>query len=178
MNAHRPQRPDCRRDRWRAGHRFCHRPAPDRLGRPRQPLGHERRGTGLAVDALGAASSSKIVDITDLAGLQRTHDEVEVEAELGPVSILVNSAGIAGPNATLEDFDPEEWRKSSVATAPAITSCCSPIRSRPLPRYGNLALACNALASISNPVPVLLTCNSANSAKASQFFIQRFRCTA
>ncbi len=62
-----------------------------------------------AVAALGANVSSKIVDITDLAGLQRAH--AEVEAEVGPVSILVNSAGIAGKNATLEDYDPEEWRR-------------------------------------------------------------------
>ena len=62
-----------------------------------------------AVKALGAKASSKMVDITDLAGLQRVH--AEVEAEIGPVSILVNSAGIAGKNATLEDYDPEEWRR-------------------------------------------------------------------
>jgi NAD(P)-dependent dehydrogenase (short-subunit alcohol dehydrogenase family) len=63
----------------------------------------------LAVENLGAAATSKVVDITDLAGLQRVHQEVEQEA--GPVSILVNSAGIAGPNATLEDYDPEAWRR-------------------------------------------------------------------
>jgi len=63
----------------------------------------------LAVDSLGAAAGSKVVDITDVAGLRRVH--AEVEAELGPVSILVNSAGIAGSNATLEDYDPEEWRR-------------------------------------------------------------------
>lgn len=63
----------------------------------------------LAVENLGAAATSKVVDITDLAGLQRVHQEVEQES--GPVSILVNSAGIAGPNATLEDYDPEAWRR-------------------------------------------------------------------
>lgn len=30
---------------------------------------------------------------------------------LGPVSILVNSAGIAGPNATVADYDEDDWRK-------------------------------------------------------------------
>jgi NAD(P)-dependent dehydrogenase (short-subunit alcohol dehydrogenase family) len=30
---------------------------------------------------------------------------------LGPVSILVNSAGIAGPNATVADYDEHDWRK-------------------------------------------------------------------
>ena len=63
----------------------------------------------LAVEHLGTAASSKLVDITDLAGLERVH--AEVEAELGPISILVNSAGVAGLNATLEDYDPDEWRR-------------------------------------------------------------------
>ena len=44
-----------------------------------------------------------------LAGLTAAH--AEVEAELGGVSILVNSAGIAGKNATLEDYDADEWRR-------------------------------------------------------------------
>lgn len=62
-----------------------------------------------AVAALGAGASSKVVDITDLAGLMKVH--AEVEGEVGPVSILVNSAGIAGNNAPLEDYDPDEWRR-------------------------------------------------------------------
>src|SRR5690606_36815754 len=62
-----------------------------------------------AVSALGHGASSKVVDITDLEALQRVH--AEVEAEVGPVSILVNSAAFAGNNAPLEDYDPDEWRR-------------------------------------------------------------------
>lgn len=62
-----------------------------------------------AVAALGQGASSKTVDITDLPSLARAH--ADVESEVGPVSILVNSAGIAGTNAALEDYDPEEWRR-------------------------------------------------------------------
>src|SRR5262249_3850598 len=63
----------------------------------------------LAVSALGDRASGREVDITDLDALRRVHGQVE--AEVGPVSILVNSAGIAGNNATLEDYDPDEWRR-------------------------------------------------------------------
>ena len=59
--------------------------------------------------ALGEAASGVVVDITDLPGLTAAH--AQVEADVGKVSILVNSAGIAGTNATLEDYDPEEWRR-------------------------------------------------------------------
>lgn len=62
-----------------------------------------------AVAALGPSASSVVVDITDLDGLVAAHSEVE--AGIGPVSILVNSAGIAGNNAPLEDYDPAEWRR-------------------------------------------------------------------
>jgi 3-oxoacyl-[acyl-carrier protein] reductase len=62
-----------------------------------------------AVSALGEGASAKTVDITDLPGLEAAHGEVE--RDVGPVSILVNSAGIAGGNAPLEEFDPETWRK-------------------------------------------------------------------
>ena len=70
----------------------------------------DRDGDALnkAVAALGAGASSRIVDITDLEGLGRAH--AEVEAEIGPVSILINSAGIAGSNASLDTYDPDEWR--------------------------------------------------------------------
>lgn len=62
-----------------------------------------------ACAALGAHATGKPVDITDLSALERAH--AEVESEVGPVSILVNSAGIAGSNASLDEYDPEEWRR-------------------------------------------------------------------
>lgn len=62
-----------------------------------------------AAAELGAGTIARQGDVTDLAALERIHREVE--AELGPVSILVNSAGIAGSNATVQDYDPAEWRK-------------------------------------------------------------------
>jgi len=62
-----------------------------------------------AVAALGPAASAETVDITDLPGLQAAHERVE--SAIGPVSILVNSAGIAGSNAPLEEYDPDEWRR-------------------------------------------------------------------
>ncbi|MDZ5697845.1 SDR family NAD(P)-dependent oxidoreductase [Chelativorans sp. M5D2P16] len=64
---------------------------------------------GQAVEALGSAASGKVVDITDLPALEEAH--AAVEREVGPVSILVNSAGVAGGNAPLDEYDAEEWRR-------------------------------------------------------------------
>jgi len=62
-----------------------------------------------AVAALGQGASSQAVDITDLEGLGRAL--AATEAAAGPVSILVHSAGIAGTNAPLDEYDPAEWRR-------------------------------------------------------------------
>ncbi|TKT75814.1 SDR family NAD(P)-dependent oxidoreductase [Aquamicrobium sp. LC103] len=62
-----------------------------------------------ALGLLGPMASARQVDITDLAGLSRAH--AEVEAGVGPISILVNSAGIAGSNSPLDAYDPDEWRR-------------------------------------------------------------------
>ena len=62
-----------------------------------------------ATAALGASASSVVVDITDYPGLVGA--QMAVERDVGPIAILVNSAGIAGANATLEDYDPDEWRR-------------------------------------------------------------------
>jgi 3-oxoacyl-[acyl-carrier protein] reductase len=62
-----------------------------------------------AVAALGAASSAIRVDITDFPALQAA--TARVEAELGSLDIVVNSAGVAGPNYTLDEFPLDEWRR-------------------------------------------------------------------
>jgi 3-oxoacyl-[acyl-carrier protein] reductase len=62
-----------------------------------------------ALQTLGPNAHGERADVTDLASLQRAH--AQSEAALGPVSILVNSAGIAGGNATLDEYDPAEWRR-------------------------------------------------------------------
>lgn len=70
------------------------------------------RNAGALAEAqasLGEMTSTMTVDITDLQALEAAH--AEVEESVGPISILVNSAGIAGSNGTLEDYDPEEWRR-------------------------------------------------------------------
>jgi 3-oxoacyl-[acyl-carrier protein] reductase len=62
-----------------------------------------------AAAELGEGAGAVPVDITSpeavADALART------EAESGPVSILVNSAGIAGPNHTLDAYPIDEWKR-------------------------------------------------------------------
>lgn len=62
-----------------------------------------------AKKALGDAATTITVDITDYAAVEAAHKQTE--AEVGPVSILVNSAGIAGPAAPLADYDVDTFRQ-------------------------------------------------------------------
>ena len=60
-----------------------------------------------AARELGARAVS--VDVSDPDAVAAAH--ARSEAEGGPVSILVNSAGIAGPNASVDAYDIGWWRK-------------------------------------------------------------------
>jgi NAD(P)-dependent dehydrogenase (short-subunit alcohol dehydrogenase family) len=62
-----------------------------------------------ALGILGTGATAQAVDITDYPGVVAAH--AAVERDLGPVSILVNSAGISGNNALLEDYDLGEWQR-------------------------------------------------------------------
>ncbi len=62
-----------------------------------------------AVAELGQAAKSVKVDIVDADAVVAAHKKAE--AESGPISILVNSAGIAGPNFPLDDYPVDVWRR-------------------------------------------------------------------
>ncbi len=62
-----------------------------------------------AKDRLGSGVEAVAVDITDADAVMAA--QARTEERLGPVSILVNSAGVAGPNHPLESYPPDEWRR-------------------------------------------------------------------
>lgn len=59
---------------------------------------------GISVTTFDISSAADVVvDVTDAAAVSAA------AAELGPVDILVNSAGVVGPNKPLWEVTPEEW---------------------------------------------------------------------
>lgn len=76
-----------------------------------------RSGLGAATAARLRADGLRVVtvDLTEGADLRVdvTDDDAlrAAAAELGPVDVLVNSAGIVGPNAPLLDTRPDDWRR-------------------------------------------------------------------
>ncbi len=64
------------------------------------------RAEGVSVITLDLAGDVDLaIDVTDDAALRRAADEV------GPVDILVNSAGIVGPNVPLLETTAEQWSR-------------------------------------------------------------------
>jgi len=62
-----------------------------------------------AAGELAAESAGFVVDITDEAAVAAALSATE--SALGPVCALVNSAGIAGPNAPVAEYDSAAWRQ-------------------------------------------------------------------
>ncbi len=62
-----------------------------------------------AVVALGPAASAIEVNIADYGSVAAA--AAEVEKSLGRLDILVNSAGIAGKNAPLDEYELDEWHR-------------------------------------------------------------------
>ncbi|MCX4759618.1 SDR family oxidoreductase [Streptomyces sp. NBC_01275] len=60
--------------------------------------------TTTTLDLAGTAADIG-VDVTDESALR------QLAVDIGPVDILVNSAGIVGPNTPLVDTMPEQWRR-------------------------------------------------------------------
>ena len=64
--------------------------------------GDQNTQTVANLDA-GANATAITADISDWASVQSAL--AQTKSALGPVDIVVNSAGLAGPNATVEDYD-------------------------------------------------------------------------
>lgn len=73
------------------------------LDRDGQSLGH----VVAAIEAAGGGASALVVDVTDRAGVATA--VAGMVKELGPISILVNNAGVPGSGSFL-DVSYEDWR--------------------------------------------------------------------
>ena len=63
------------------------------------------RAEGLTVTTLDLAGADVSVDVRDEEALR------QVAAQVGPVDVLVNSAGVVGPNKPLLETTSDEWRR-------------------------------------------------------------------
>ena len=80
------------------------------------------------IRAAGGRATAVQADVGDLASVQAM--VAKAAAELGPVTILVNNAGMAGPNAQMRltrpfwEEGPEEWDKYLRTNMYGVFNCC------------------------------------------------------
>jgi len=95
------------------------------------------RVEGLRVVTLDLADADIAADVTDEDALRRA------AAEVGPIDVLVNSAGVVGPNAPLLDTTPEDWRRvldiNVMGTVNAMRAFVPRMRERGWGRVVNIA---------------------------------------
>ena len=99
---------------------------------------------------LGAGTISCVVDQTDYAAVLRAHDETE--AAFGRIDILVANAGIAGSNATLADYDVEEWKRIIDINLNGVFHCCKAVTPGMMARnYGRIVNVASIAGKEGNP---------------------------
>lgn len=74
------------------------------------------------IEESGGRALAAPADITDQAAVERTLGAVE--SALGPVDLLVNNAGIAGPIAPFWDADPSDWWRAVEINLRGTSLCC------------------------------------------------------
>jgi 3-oxoacyl-[acyl-carrier protein] reductase len=81
------------------------------------------RDEALARDsAAGLGGVAYGVDVTDTAAVAALAERTS--RELGPVAVLVTSAGIAGSIGRVVDYDPQEWRHILEVNLTGTFNCC------------------------------------------------------
>lgn len=103
-----------------------------------------------AAAALGGSARAYAVDVTDGPGLARTAEAVR--AAHGPIGILVASAGIAGNNARVVDYDPAEWQRVLDINLTGIFNSCRAVLPQMMAQnYGRIVNVASIAGKEGNP---------------------------
>ena len=87
---------------------------------------------GRRIEAAGGTSLLVQADVADPAAVADLFDAVD--RELGPLDILVNNGGQAGPNKPLHEVSPEEWQDLLAANLDGAFYCAAEAARRMLAR--------------------------------------------
>ena len=93
-----------------------------------------------ATASLGVASKGVSVDVTNQASV---HSTVQQTLKFGNIDMLVNSAGITGPNVKLWDYPVADWEQVMAINLNGVFLCCREVvphmRTRNYGRIVNIA---------------------------------------
>jgi len=77
---------------------------------------------GKACATLGAKAGSAVVDVVDIGAVRAAVGQTLGHA--AAIDILVNSAGVTGPNVKLWDYPVDEWQKVMQVNLNGLFHCC------------------------------------------------------
>ena len=99
---------------------------------------------------LGSNAIAVNVDVSDEQSVKKAADKVR--EQLGLPSILVNCAGVAGRNATVENTEPDEWRRVININLTGTFLCCREIISDMVKnKYGRIVNIASVAGKEGNP---------------------------
>lgn len=94
--------------------------------------------------------ASVVVDLTDLAAVEGARDATN--KALGGIDILINNAGIAGPNANLWEYPPDIWREVIDIDLNAVFYCCRAVVPQMIAQnYGRICSTASIAGKEGNP---------------------------
>jgi 3-oxoacyl-[acyl-carrier protein] reductase len=90
------------------------------------------------------------VDVTDPASVEAA--AADTEAALGAIDVLVNNAGIAGPNAVTWDYPLEDWQRVMAVDLNGVFHCCRAVLPGMIDRnYGRVVNIASIAGKEGNP---------------------------
>jgi len=90
------------------------------------------------------------VDVTDLAAVEAA--VADTNQALGGIEILVNNAGIAGPNHNLWEYPPEAWREVIDIDLNSVFYCCRAVVPQMIAQnYGRICSTASIAGKEGNP---------------------------
>ncbi|MEM1388859.1 MAG: SDR family NAD(P)-dependent oxidoreductase [Pseudomonadota bacterium] len=99
-------------------------------------------------------------DVSDLASVQTAFEDTE--RAFGKVDVLINSAGIAGPTATLVEYPVELWRKVQAINLDGTFHCCRVVAAGMIERnYGRIVNVASIAGKEGNPQASAYSCSKA-----------------
>jgi 3-oxoacyl-[acyl-carrier protein] reductase len=103
-------------------------------------------------DALAARGSvhGVTVDVTDAASVEAA--VADTQAALGGIDVLVNNAGIAGPNAVTWEYPLEDWQQVMAVDLNGVFHCCRAVLPGMIDRnYGRVVNIASIAGKEGNP---------------------------